>query len=99
MLHTWLIVPLIETAKIAIIGALLFGALMVNGHTRRVTFAVIKFTMRHAPRWAYPVMVAAALFPGQADEILLVAILLVPILRKPRNRRVLARSVSYAWKR
>lgn len=75
----------------------LFAGLMAHPRTRRVTMALVKFTHRHSPRWAKPAMVACALFPGQADELVLVAILLIPILRNSFNRRVLARIISTQW--
>lgn len=97
MFVTFLVATAIDTAKLAACLSVLFAALMINRRTRRVTMAVIKYTNRHSPSWAKPAMVAAAFIPGQADEIALVAILLIPILRNARNRRVLARSISYAW--
>lgn len=75
----------------------LFSALMVNPRTRHVTLAVIKFTNRHSPQWAKPAIVACALIPGQADEIALVAILLIPILRSQFQRRVLVRIIKSQW--
>lgn len=75
----------------------LFGALMIHPRTRRTTMAVIKWTNRKAPKWAGPAMVAAALIPGQADEIILVAILLVPILRHAGNRRTLSRIIRHSF--
>lgn len=96
-MESFIISTLIETAKLAGVVSVAFGLLMTVRRTRRVTMATIKFTSRHAPRWAGPAMVAAALIPGQADEIALVAILLVPILRNARNRRTLARTVRWAW--
>ncbi len=87
----------IDTAKMVAILTALFGALMLTRRTRRATMAVIKFTNRHSPRWAKPAMVAAAFFPGQADELVLVAILLVPILRNHKQRALFARTIRYAW--
>lgn len=84
-------------APVIALSGLLAG-LMVHPRTRRVTMAVIKYTNRHAPKWAKPAMVACAFFPGQADEIALVAILLIPILRVEFNRRVLTRTIRYHWK-
>ena len=74
-----------------------FGALMVHPRTRRVTMAVIKFTNRHSPVWARYAMAVAALVPGQFDELALVALLLVPILRSARNRATLARIIRYSF--
>lgn len=75
----------------------LFSGLMVSPRTRRTTMAIIKFTNRHSPYWARYAMALAALIPGQADEIVLVAFLLVPILRSARNRRALARIIRYEF--
>lgn len=87
-----------EAAKGLALATAVLGTLMVHPKTRRATVTIVKFTNRHAPRWAKPAMVACALIPGQADEIVLVAILLFPILRNSRHRRTFIRSVRYAWK-
>jgi len=87
----------IETGKLIALGSVLFGCLMINRRTRRATMATIKFTNRHSPSWAKPAMVACAFFPGQADEIVLVAILLVPILRNRKQRALFGRTLRYAW--
>lgn len=94
----FIIGALLDTLRIVILMTIVLGALMVHPRTRRVTCAVIKFTNRHAPAWAKPAMIACAFFPGQADEIVLVAILLFPILRNSRHRRTFMRAISYAWK-
>jgi hypothetical protein len=93
----FLLSTLIETAKLAVMVTAFLAILMIHPRTRRVTVTTVKVTNRMAPSWAKPAMVAAAFFPGQADEIILVAILLIPILRNARNRRVFARSIQFAW--
>lgn len=86
-----------DMAKMLAVLTTLFLALMVHSKTRRATLAAIKVVNRLSPKWAGPIMVAAALFPGQADELIIVVILLWPILRNEYKRRVFTRSVRYAW--
>lgn len=87
----------IDTAKTLGALTIVLALLMVHPRTRRVTCTAVRVTNRLSPAWAKPAMVAAAFFPGQADEIVLVAILLWPILRNARKRAVFTRSVRYAW--
>ena len=96
MLH-YVFESLLETAKIVLVFSLIVAIPMCIPRPRHVLIAVVKFTVRKSPAWAGPAMVACGLIPGQADEIVLAAILLIPILRNGHNRRTLARSVRYAW--
>jgi len=64
---------------------------------RRVAYAVYRFTRRHAPKWLAPVIAVCLIIPGQADEIAVIAIALVPILRHARNRATFRRYVRTAW--
>lgn len=87
----------IDTGKVIGASLVIVGALMAHPRTRRVTMATVKYVNRHSPAWAKFALVAAGLIPGQADEFVLVAILLFPILRNEFNRRVFARTIRYAW--
>jgi hypothetical protein len=89
---------LIETGKLIAVTMVLFGLAMAYPRTRRSAIALLRFTKRYSPRWAIPVLTAAAFFPGQADEIVVVAIVLIPILRSAHKRTVFARYLQYAWK-
>ena len=64
---------------------------------RRVAYAVYRFTRAHCPRWVMPVMAVALIIPGQADEIAVIVIALVPILRHARNRATFRRYIRTAW--
>jgi len=88
---------LIDAAEF--LGALtvILSVLMLHPRTRRATFAAVSYVNRHAPSWAKPALIAAAFFPGQADEIIVVAILLWPVLRSGYQRRVFKRTIHYAW--
>lgn len=81
------------------IVAVLVGLLMAHRRTRRVTVTVMRFTLRHAPRWGKWLLAAAAFFPGQADEAIVIPVVLAFILANARNRRVLCRQVAYAWRK
>lgn len=87
----------IDTGKTLVVCTVILATLMTYPRTRRATVTIMRFVNRHSPAWAKPLLIAAAFFPGQADEILLVGILLFPILRNARNRRAFMRSVRYAW--
>lgn len=87
----------IDTAKVIAVSLVIVGALMTHPRTRRITVATVKYVNRHSPTWAKYVLLACGMVPGQADEFVVVAILLVPILRNGFNRRVLARTIRYAW--
>jgi hypothetical protein len=97
-MHALLISALWETLKLTLALTALLLAAMCYRRTRRVSFALLRFTLRYAPKWALPVLTACAFFPGQADELIVAAIILIPVLRHARNRRVLRRYVAVAWK-
>jgi hypothetical protein len=88
---------LIETAKLVLLLTVVVAIPMCFPRSRHVLISVVRFTVRKSPAWAGPAMVACGLIPGQADEIVLAAILLVPIMRSAHNRKTLARTVRYAW--
>lgn len=86
--------------EMAVPLAILVGLMvipMLHPRTRRVSFAVTHYAKRKAPRWLVPVLVACAFIPGPVDEILVIGIVLYPVFKSSRNRRVFARTVSYAW--
>jgi len=87
----------IDTAKVLVASLLVVGVLMAHPRTRRVTMAIVKYVNRHSPTWAKYVLLVCGMVPGQADEFIVVAILLFPILRNGFNRRVFARTIRYAW--
>lgn len=89
---------LIETGKLIAVTLAAFGVAMAYPRTRRASVALLRFTKRYSPRWALPMLTAAAFFPGQADEIVVVAIVLIPILRSAHKRTVFARYLQYAWR-
>lgn len=93
----FLMASAIDAGKMLALLTAVMALLMTNRRTRRVTLATVKYVNRHAPSWAKPAMIAAALVPGQADELILVAILLWPILRNAQTRAVFLRTVTYAW--
>jgi len=87
----------IDTAKVLVASLLVVGVLMAHPRTRRVTMATVKYVNRHSPTWAKYVLLVCGMIPGQADEFIVVTILLFPILRSEFNRRVFARTIRYAW--
>jgi len=89
---------MLETAKIAVVATVLLGITLAIPRTRRVALAILAFVKRHAPKWAIPVLIAAAIFPGQADELVIIPIILLPILLNSRKRAIFARYISYSWK-
>ena len=96
MLH-YILASLIETAKLTVVLTLVLSIPMCYPRSRHVIVATVKFVVRKSPWWAVPIMWICGLIPGQADEIVVAAILLIPILRVAHNRRTLARTVRYAW--
>ena len=63
----------------------------------RVARAVWKFARSHSPRWLIPVLAACLAFPGPLDELILLAIVLIPVLRSREARRELGNAISGAW--
>jgi hypothetical protein len=87
----------LDTLRTMIIAGLAVAPFMVYRRTRYVIIAMVRLTVRKAPRWARPMIVAAQFVPTQADDFIVFAIVLIPILRHERNRRVFARAARYAW--
>jgi len=64
----------------------------------RVTGAVWRFARAVCPKWLLPVLVACAFIPGPLDELAVLAVVLVPVLRSRHKRAQLASDVSAAWR-
>lgn len=88
----------LDTAKAMGMAAAVLAPFMTYRRTRHVIITMVRLTVRKAPAWAGPMIVAAQFVPTQADDVIVFAIVLVPILRNERNRRVFARAARYAWK-
>lgn len=88
----------IDTLRTMIIAAIVIAPFMAYPRTRRVIAATVKFTIRHSPRWAKPAVIAAQFFPGQLDDIVVFAVLVVPIMRHSRHRRAYWRIARMAWR-
>ena len=63
----------------------------------RVTTAVWRFARSHSPKWLLPVLAACVFVPGPFDELAVLAVVLVPVLRSAEARRELGTAVSNAW--
>jgi hypothetical protein len=87
----------LDSARMLAYSIAFVAPFMLYPRTRRVIITSARFTKRHSPRWAGALFVVAGIIPGQADEIALVAILLIPILRNRLQRQTFARLVRYAW--
>lgn len=94
----FIVSALVETAKILSVTLALFAVAMAYPRTRRSAVALLRFTKRYSPRWAIPVLTVAAFVPGQADEIVVIAIVLIPILANARKRAVFGRYLRIAWR-
>lgn len=94
----FIVSALLETAKIFSVTLALFAVAMAYPRTRRSAVALLRFTKRYSPRWAIPVLTVAAFVPGQADEIVVIAIVLIPILANARKRAVFGRYLRLAWR-
>ena len=60
--------------------------------------AVWRFARRYVPRWLVPVLAVCLFIPGPFDEIAVLAVVLVPVLRSAEARRELAATVREAWR-
>ena len=63
----------------------------------RVMLAVWRFAKARVPRWLLPVLAVCLAVPGPFDELAVLAVVLVPVLRSRVARRELADSVRGAW--
>lgn len=64
----------------------------------RVTVALWRFAKAHVPKWLLPVLAVCLAIPGPLDELIVLALVLVPVLRSRDARRELAASVTEAWR-
>lgn len=94
----FIISALLETARILAVTLALFAVAMAYPRTRRSSVALLRFTKRYSPRWAIPVLTVAAFVPGQADELVVIAIVLIPILANARKRAIFSRYLRLAWR-
>lgn len=66
--------------------------------SRRVVYATVRFTRAHAPKWLAPILAVCLAIPGPIDELAVLVIGLVIILRTSRHRHIYARYVRVAWR-
>jgi hypothetical protein len=64
----------------------------------RVAGAVWRFAKGHVPKWLLPILAVCLVIPGPFDELAVLAVVLVPVLRSRDARAELAASVREAWK-
>ena len=64
----------------------------------RVTVALWRFARAHTPKWLLPVLAVCVFVPGPFDELAVLAVVLVPVLRSRAARTELAAAVRAAWK-
>ena len=64
----------------------------------RVAMAVWRFAKAHCPKWLLPVLAACLLIPGPLDEVTVLVVVLVPVLRSREARSELGAAVSEAWR-
>ena len=74
------------------------GAVRLVRRCWRVIVALWRFARAHAPKWLLPVLAVAVFVPGPFDELAIVAVVLVPVLRSREARAELGSSVRDAWK-
>ena len=63
----------------------------------RVALVLWRFAKSVTPKWLLPVLAACLAIPGPVDELLVIALVLVPVLRKREARAELGRQVRAAW--
>lgn len=64
----------------------------------RVAGAVWRFARAHSPKWLVPVLaVCLVIIPGPFDELAVLAVVLVPVVRSRDARAELAGMVREAW--
>lgn len=67
------------------------------GRSWRVAKAVWRFAKAHCPKWLMPVLAVCLAIPGPLDELAVLVVVLVPVLRSRDARRELGASVREAW--
>lgn len=88
---------LIETGKFLAVLAVLAGILMTYPRTRRVVFAVAKFSKANMSPWMLAVSGACFAIPGFVDELVILPVLLAIMLRTHGKRVAFAAAVAAAW--
>lgn len=81
-------------AALAVLGA----ALMAYPRTRRVLFAVVKFSKANMSPWMLAVAAASLAFPGALDDIVVLPVLFILMLRTKAKRVIFYGYVREAWK-
>lgn len=74
------------------------AGLVLARRAGRATAAAWGWAKRHAPKWLVPVLAVCAFVPGPFDEVLVIAVVLVPVLRSRDARAEFKASVSAAWR-
>lgn len=87
----------LDTLKLMIMMSVIIAPFLAYKRTRHVLVTMIRLTVRKAPKWAGPMIVVAQFVPTQIDDVIVFAIVLIPIMRHAHNRRLFARSARYAW--
>lgn len=87
----------LDTLRTMIYAAIVIAPFMIYKRTRHVIIALVKLTIRKSPTWAKWLIVIAQYCPTQADDVIVFAIVLIPILRHRLNRATYRRVISYAW--
>ena len=64
----------------------------------RVARALWRFARAHVPKWLLPILAVCLAIPGPLDELAVLAVVLVPVLKSRDNRREFAASVREAWR-
>ena len=64
----------------------------------RVLVALWRFARAHTPKWLLPVLAVCLAIPGPLDELAVLAVVLVPVLRSRQARQELGASVKAAWR-
>lgn len=65
----------------------------------RVLAAVWRFAKARCPKWLVPVLAVCLVIPGPFDELAVLAVVAVPVLRSRQAREELAAMVREAWQR
>lgn len=68
------------------------------GRSWRVVRAVWRFAKARVPKWLLPVLAVCLAVPGPLDELAVLAVVLVPVLRSREARAELASAVCEAWR-
>ena len=64
----------------------------------RVLMALWRFAKRRVPKWLLPILAVCLAIPGPLDELAVLAVVLVSVLRSRQARQELGASVKAAWR-